>query len=57
MIGLTSTRPGTPPKTNVIASIPSAGPDIEIIFVSAKSGEGVEDVVDWIEKNATEWNQ
>ena len=31
-------------------------PDIEILFVSAKTGEGVEAVADWIEKNTAEWN-
>ena len=30
---------------------------IEILFVSAKTGEGVDKVADWIERNATEWNQ
>ena len=32
-------------------------PDIEILFVSAKTGEGVDKVADWIERNAREWNQ
>ena len=32
-------------------------PGIEILFVSAKTGEGVDAVAEWIERNATEWNQ
>ena len=32
-------------------------PEIEILFVSAKTGEGVEAVADWISKNAMAWNQ
>ena len=32
-------------------------PDIEILFVSAKTGEGVDKAADWIERNAREWNQ
>ena len=31
-------------------------PDIGILFVSAKTGEGVDAVADWIEKNTLEWN-
>ena len=31
-------------------------PDIEILFVSAKTGEGVDQVADWIERNTVEWN-
>ena len=32
-------------------------PGIEILFVSAKTGEGVDDVAAWIERNAEAWNQ
>ena len=32
-------------------------PDIEILFVSAKTGEGVEAVADWIVRSADDWNQ
>ena len=32
-------------------------PDIEILFVSARTGEGVDQVADWIERNAASWNQ
>ena len=30
--------------------------DIEVIFVSAKTGEGVDQVADWIFRNAAAWN-
>ena len=32
-------------------------PEIEILFVSAKTGEGVDAVTDWITQNAMEWNK
>lgn len=31
-------------------------PQIEIFFVSAKTGDGVDKVVDWIVKNTIQWN-
>ena len=31
-------------------------PDIEVLFVSAKTGEGVEQVAEWILNNACAWN-
>ena len=31
-------------------------PDIEVIFVSAKTGQGVDQVADWIFRNAIAWN-
>lgn len=31
-------------------------PDIEVIFVSAKTGQGVDQVADWIFRNAATWN-
>lgn len=31
-------------------------PEIEILFVSAKTGEGLEQVADWILRNTCEWN-
>jgi hydrogenase nickel incorporation protein HypB len=31
-------------------------PDIEVIFVSAKTGQGVDQVADWIFRNAAAWN-
>lgn len=30
-------------------------PGIEILFVSAKTGDGVDKVADWIIKNTKEW--
>lgn len=32
-------------------------PEIEILFVSAKTGEGVDAVADWIAQSAMEWNK
>ena len=32
-------------------------PGIEILFVSAKTGEGVDKAADWIERSARAWNQ
>ena len=32
-------------------------PEIEIIAVSAKTGEGIEEVANWILKNVEEWNR
>lgn len=32
-------------------------PYIEILFVSAKTGDGVDRVCDWILKNTIAWNQ
>ena len=32
-------------------------PDIEILFVSARTGEGVDQVADWIAHSAESWNQ
>ena len=41
----------------VIAYAKLRNPDIEVCFVSAKTGEGVDQVADWIEKNTMEWNK
>ena len=32
-------------------------PQIEILFVSAKTGEGIEKLADWILNQVKEWNQ
>ena len=32
-------------------------PDIEILFVSARTGEGVDQVADWIARSAESWNK
>ena len=30
-------------------------PEIEVLFVSAKTGEGMDELTDWIEKRVKEW--
>ena len=32
-------------------------PDIEVIFVSAKTGEGIKELSDWIVKETIKWNR
>jgi translation initiation factor IF-2 len=32
-------------------------PEIEILFVSAKTGEGIPELADCIQKHAFEWNR
>lgn len=32
-------------------------PEIDIIFISAKTGEGVSELADWIEKEVQKWNE
>ena len=32
-------------------------PEIEILFVSAKTGEGIPELANWLIKNANEWNK
>jgi hydrogenase nickel incorporation protein HypB len=32
-------------------------PEIEILFVSAKTGEGIAELANWLIKNANEWNK
>ena len=32
-------------------------PEIDIIFVSAKTGEGINKLAEWILKNVKEWNK
>ncbi|MBQ7795005.1 MAG: hydrogenase nickel incorporation protein HypB [Lachnospiraceae bacterium] len=32
-------------------------PEIDIIFISAKTGEGIPELAEWILKNVKEWNQ
>lgn len=44
-------------REKVVEYAKMRNPGIEILFVSAKTGEGVDKVADWIERNATEWNQ
>ena len=44
-------------REKVIEYAKMRNPGIEILFVSAKTGEGVDAVADWIAKNAIEWNK
>lgn len=42
-------------KEKVIEYARMRNPNIEIIFISAKTGEGVEQLAEWILKNVNEW--
>ena len=42
-------------KENVIHNAKMRNPDIEILFVSAKTGEGIAELAEWILKNVSEW--
>lgn len=42
-------------KEKVSAYAKKRNPDIEIIFISAKTGEGIDELADWIAKNVKEW--
>lgn len=42
-------------KEKVVEYAKMRNPEIDIIFISAKTGEGVQDVADWIIKNVKEW--
>lgn len=42
-------------KEKVISYAKKRNPDLEIIFISAKTGEGVDELADWIIKNVKEW--
>ena len=44
-------------REKVVEYAKMRNPGIEILFVSAKTGEGVDDVAEWIARSATEWNQ
>jgi len=43
-------------REKVVAYAKMRNPDIEILFVSAKTGDGIAQVADWILNNALEWN-
>ena len=43
-------------RDKVVAYAKRRNPEIEILFVSAKSGEGVSQVADWILKHVFAWN-
>lgn len=42
-------------KEKVIEYARMRNPKIDIIFISAKTGEGVKELADWILKNTREW--
>lgn len=42
-------------KDKVVGYAKKRNPDIDILFISAKTGEGVEELADWIVKNVNEW--
>ena len=44
-------------KEKVIEYAKMRNPEIDIIFVSAKTGEGMNQLSEWILKNINEWNQ
>ena len=43
-------------KEKVVEYAKMRNPKIEIIFVSAKTGEGIDKLAEWILKNVNEWN-
>ena len=44
-------------REKVVEYAKMRNPNIEIIFLSAKTGEGVDQAADWILKNTQEWNR
>jgi len=42
-------------KDKVVEYAKKRNPKIEIIFISAKTGEGVDELADWIRKQVREW--
>ena len=44
-------------KDKVVEYAKMRNPNIEILFVSAKTGEGIPELADWIMKNVKEWNE
>ena len=42
-------------KEKVVEYAKMRNPKIDIIFISAKTGEGVAEVAEWILKNTKEW--
>ena len=43
-------------KEKVVEYAKMRNPEIEIIFVSAKTGEGIDKLAEWVLKNVNEWN-
>ena len=44
-------------QDKVVAYAKQRNPEIEILFVSAKTGEGMDAVAEWILKNVADWNE
>jgi len=44
-------------KEKLIANAKMRNPDIEILFISAKTGEGIEALSEWILKQVESWNK
>ena len=44
-------------KDKVVEYAKMRNPNIEILFVSAKTGEGIPELAEWIMKNIKEWNE
>lgn len=44
-------------KDKVVEYAKMRNPDIDIIFISAKTGEGVKELADWIIRNVKEWTE
>lgn len=44
-------------REKLIKNAKMRNPDIEIIFLSAKTGEGMENLVSWVEETTDEWKQ
>ena len=43
-------------REKVVEYAKMRNPEIEIIFISAKTGEGIDKLAEWILKNVNEWN-
>lgn len=41
----------------VVQAAKMRNPDIEVLFISARTGEGIPQLADWILKQVTQWNQ
>ena len=44
-------------KEKVVEAAKMRNPDIEVLFISAKTGEGIPRLADWILNQAAQWNQ
>lgn len=43
-------------REKVVRYAKMRNPDIEVMFISAKTGEGIDELAEWIIKNANSWN-